>query len=182
MRHLKNRNKLGVKTSHRIAMVRNLVTQLLQYKQIVTTLARAKNIRTPVDRMIILAKKNNLSSQKRIFSFVKNKAAVKMLQEQYAEIYKTRQSGFTQIYKLKNRAGDNTPMALIRMVDIDLLKQNEEKAVTDTSTTLKEVKKDIEQKTPETALDKTSAKEQTPKKIEATSDKKSVNQITTKKQ
>ena len=97
MRHLKNRNKLGVKTSHRIAMVRNLVTQLLQYKQIVTTLARAKNIRTPVDRMIILAKKNNLSSQKRIFSFVKNKAAVKMLQEQYAEIYKTRQSGFTNL-------------------------------------------------------------------------------------
>ena len=86
MRHLKNRNKLGVKTSHRIAMVRNLVTQLLQYKQIVTTLARAKNIRTPVDRMIILAKKNNLSSQKRIFSFVKNKAAVKMLQRDSCNI------------------------------------------------------------------------------------------------
>ena len=86
MRHLKNRNKLGVKTSHRIAMVRNLVTQLLQYKQIVTTLARAKNIRTPVDRMIILAKKNNLSSQKRIFSFVKNK--VKMLQEQLQKFIK----------------------------------------------------------------------------------------------
>ena len=104
MRHLKNRNKLGVKTSHRMAMVRNLVTQLLQHKQIVTTLARAKNIRTPVDRMIVLAKKNNLASKRRIFSFVKNKAAVKMLQEQYVEIYKNRQSGFTQIYKLKNRA------------------------------------------------------------------------------
>ena len=70
------------------------------------------------------------------------------MQEQYAELYKNRQSGFTQFYKLKNRAGDNTPMALIRMVDIELLKQNEEKEVIDTSTTLKEVKKDIEQKTP----------------------------------
>ncbi len=166
MRHLKNRNKLGVKTSHRMAMVRNLVTQLLQHKQIVTTLTRAKNIRTPLDKMIVLAKKNNLASQRRIFSFVKNKAAVKMLQEQYAEIYKNRQSGFTQIYKLKNRMGDNTPMALIRMVDIELLKQNEEKKVVDTSTTLKEVKKDIEQKTPST----TSA--QPPKTTEGETDEK----------
>ena len=155
MRHLKNRNKLGVKSSHRMAMVRNLVTQLLEHKQIMTTLARAKNIRTPVDKMVVLAKKNDLASKKRIFSFVKSKVAVKMLYEQYAEVYKTRQSGFTQIYKLKNRVGDNTPMALIRMVDIDLLKQNEEKAVTDTSTTLKEVKKDIEQKTPNTTSEQT---------------------------
>ena len=102
MRHLKNRNKLGVKTSHRMAMVRNLVTQLLEHKQIMTTLARAKNIRTPVDKMVVLAKKNDLASKKRIFSFVKSKVAVKMLYEQYAEVYKTRQSGFTQIYKLKN--------------------------------------------------------------------------------
>ena len=78
MRHLKNRNKLGVKTSHRMAMVRNLVTQLLQHKQIVTTLARAKNIRTPVDRMIVLAKKNNFSNH------CKNSTW---------KIYKNRQSG-----------------------------------------------------------------------------------------
>ncbi len=171
MRHLKSRNKLGVKTSHRIAMVRNLVTQLLQHKQIVTTLSRAKNIRTPVDRMIVLAKKNNLASKKRIFSFVKNKAAVKMLQEQYAEVYKNRQSGFTQIYKLKNRMGDNTPMALIRMVDIDLLKQNEDKPAVDASTTLKEVKKDIEQKTPNTTSEQTQKATEN-QKLEDKSEKK----------
>ena len=183
MRHLKNRNKLGVKTSHRMAMVRNLVTQLLQHKQIVTTLARAKNIRTPVDRMIVLAKKNNLASKRRIFSFVKNKAAVKMLQEQYVEIYKNRQSGFTQIYKLKNRAGDNTPMAMIRMVDIELLKQNEKKEVTDTSTTLKEVKKEIEQKTPSTTSEQ-KEKITEEKKLEDKADKKTEKQEsqTTKKE
>ena len=102
MRHLKNRNKLGVKTSHRMAMVRNLVTQLLEHKQIMTTLARAKNIRTPVDKMVVLAKKNDLG-KKEYFLLLKAKSK--------------------NVYLLKNRVGDNTPMALL------VKKQNEEKAV-----------------------------------------------------
>ena len=94
-----------------------------------------------------------------------------MLQEQYAEVYKNRQSGFTQIYKLKNRMGDNTPMALIRMVDIDLLKQNEDKPAVDASTTLKEVKKDIEQKTPNTTSEQTQKATEN-QKLEDKSEKK----------
>lgn len=139
MRHLKNRNKLGVNTSHRLAMLRNLATQVLEHKQIKTTITRAKNIRGIVDKLILLAKKNDLQSKKRIFSFVKTKASVKMLAE-YSAIYQNRQSGFTQIYKLRNRAGDNSQMALIRMIDLELLEKAKD---VNTKDTIKEIRQDL---------------------------------------
>ena len=148
MRHLKSKNKLGLKTAHRLAMLRNLVTQLLEHKQITTTLARAKNIRSMIDKLVNLAKKNDLASKRRIFSFVKSKASVKMLFEKYTSLYSNRQSGYSQIYKVNNRAGDNAKMALIRMVDLDLLKEEPttatEAKTAETKSVVKEVKKDLE--------------------------------------
>jgi large subunit ribosomal protein L17 len=141
MRHSKHKNKLGLNKAHRLAVVRNLSTQLLQHEQITTTLAKAKNLRSQIDKIITLAKKQDLASRKRIISFLKNKIAVQKLYEDYLKIYQDRVSGYTRIYRLKNRLGDNATMVLISMVDREKIVKKEDKA---DSSTLKQVKEDIE--------------------------------------
>lgn len=143
MRHNKHKNKLGLNRSHRLAVVRNLVTQLLQFEQITTTLARSKTMKSQIDKIITLAKKKDLPSRKKIISFLKNKIAVKKLYEDYLEIYQERISGFTRIHRLKNRLGDNASMVLISMVDKEKIAKKADQ--TDASgSTLKQVKKDVE--------------------------------------
>ena len=146
MRHKKYRGKLGLRRSVRLAVVRNLTTQILQHEQIVTTLAKAKNVRSQVDNIITIAKRNDLSAKKKVISFLKNKVAVQKVFEEYLEIYKDRNSGFTRIYRLKNRLGDNAIRVLISMVDKDNIAREEGKKGEDT--TLKQVKKDIEKTMP----------------------------------
>ena len=141
MRHNKHKNKLGLKKSHRLSVVRNLITQLLQHEQITTTLARAKNIRLQIDKIVTLAKRKDLASKKRVIAFLKNKVAVAKLYQDYLAIYQDRTSGFTRSYRLKNRLGDNAFMVLVSMVDNDkIVKQAEVSEVS----TLKKVKEDIE--------------------------------------
>ncbi len=146
MRHRKHRNKLGLNKSHRLAVVRNLATQLLQYEKIVTTLARGKVLSMQIDKLVTLAKKKDLSSRRRVLSFVKNKIAVKKLYEEYSVIYQERHSGFTRAYKIKHRLGDNAAMVLITMVDRENIVK-EQSQPTGTESTLKQVKKDVEKTT-----------------------------------
>lgn len=118
MRHLKAGKRLGVTTSHRKALMRNLVTALLEHGEIKTTVTRAKEMRKYFDRMIGLGKRNDLHAKRQAMSFIKTKEAVKRLFEEYGPLYADRSGGYTRIYRIGHRLGDNAEMALIQMVDL----------------------------------------------------------------
>lgn len=117
MRHLKSGRALGVKPAHRRAMLRNMVTSLLEHQRITTTLARAKELRRPLDQMITLGKKGDLASRRRALAFVKSKAAMANLFGSFAERYAERPGGFSRIIALGPRRGDGAAMAIVQLVD-----------------------------------------------------------------
>ena len=117
MRHLKAGNRLGVTTAHRRAMMRNLVTSILENGQITCTLARAKEVRKPLEKMIGWGKQGSLHARRQALSFVKSKEAMTQLFEELAERYKDRLGGYCRIIKLgKNRLGDNSEMAIVQLL------------------------------------------------------------------
>jgi len=125
MRHLKAGKRLGVTSSHRKAMMRNLVTSLLEHGQIKTTVTRAKEMRKLADKMIGLAKRSeateggDLHAKRQVMSFLNNKESYRRLFEEWGPAFAQRQGGYTRIYKLGNRLGDNTQMALIQLIGFD---------------------------------------------------------------
>ena len=117
MRHLKAGNRLGVTTAHRRAMMRNMVTSILEYGQITCTLARAKEVRKPLEKMIGWGKQGSLHARRQALSFVKSKEAMTQLFEELAERYKDRKGGYCRIIKLgKNRLGDTSEMAIVQLL------------------------------------------------------------------
>ena len=117
MRHLKAGNRLGVTTAHRRAIMRNMVTSILENGQITCTLARAKEVRKPLEKMIGWGKQGNLHARRQALRFVKSKEAMTQLFEDLADRYKDRQGGYCRIIKLgKTRLGDNSEMAIIQLL------------------------------------------------------------------
>ena len=110
--------KLGRKTAHRNAMLRGMVTYLIENGSIETTLTRAKEVRAMAEKMITLGKKNTLASRRAALAYITKEDAVKKLFDQVAPKYANRNGGYTQIYKLGPRRGDAAEMALIKLVDI----------------------------------------------------------------
>jgi len=119
MRHLKRKTTFGKSGSHRIAMLRNMVTSLLEYEKITTTLSKAKELRRHAEKIITLGKKGDLGSRRRALGYVRSKSVTHKLFAILAERYKERNGGYTRIYKLGARVGDNAPMAVIELVDRD---------------------------------------------------------------
>lgn len=117
MRHRKQRGRLGVAPSHRLAMLRNMTTDLLRHERINTTEAKAKEVRRTSEWMITLAKKGDLHARRQALAYVRDKAVVHKLFDSLAERYTTRQGGYTRITKLGPRLGDAAPMAIIELVD-----------------------------------------------------------------
>ena len=135
MRHRKDGRRLGRNSSHRKAMLRNLVSSLLLHGQIKTTETRAKELRRDAEKMITLGKKALRSSfpeemsqeeylQKRLhlfrqaLDFLQNRELVKTIFEDYAPRYQERPGGYTRILKIGPRQGDNAPIVIIELVDI----------------------------------------------------------------
>jgi large subunit ribosomal protein L17 len=116
MRHLKAGRALGVKPAHRRAMMRNMVTSVLEHGQIRTTLARAKELRKPLDQMITLGKRGDLAARRRALGFVKSKEAMANLFGDLAERYKERSGGYARVLKLGTRRGDGAELALVMLV------------------------------------------------------------------
>ncbi len=141
MRHLKAGKRLGVTTSHRKALMRNLVTSLLEHGEIKTTVTRAKEMRKYFDKMIGLGKRNNLHAHRQALAFVKSKEAIRKLFDEYGPLYADRNGGYTRIFRIGHRLGDNAQMALIQMVDL-----NEEKVVEDKSSkkAITEIKEELQ--------------------------------------
>lgn len=108
--------KLGRPTAHRNAMLRGMVTYLLENGKIETTLTRAKEVSALTEKMITLGKKNTLASRRQALAFITKKTVVKKLFDTIAPEYADKNGGYVQIYKLGPRRGDGAEMALIRLV------------------------------------------------------------------
>jgi large subunit ribosomal protein L17 len=108
--------KLGRDSGHRKAMLRNLVTSLLKNGKIVTTEARAKEIKRITEKMITLGKKGDLHARRQALSYILDETVVKNLFEQTAPKYAERNGGYTRIVKIGPRRGDGAPMAQIELV------------------------------------------------------------------
>ena len=109
--------KLGRTTEHRNAMLRGMVTLLLEKGAIETTLSRAKELRCVADKMITLGKKNTLAARRDALAYITKEDVVKKLFDEIAPKYADRVGGYTQVYKLGPRRGDAAEMALIKLVD-----------------------------------------------------------------
>ncbi|MBQ4574230.1 MAG: 50S ribosomal protein L17 [Clostridia bacterium] len=120
--------KLGRPTAHRKSMLRGLVTYLLENGKIETTLTRAKEVQSLAEKMITLGKANTLASRRAALSFITKEDVTKKLFDQIAPKYADRNGGYTQIYKLGPRRGDAAEMALIKLVDVEDEKKEDEKA------------------------------------------------------
>ena len=109
--------KLGRPTAHRNAMLRGMVTYLIENGSIETTLTRAKEVRSIAEKMITLGKKNTLASRRQALAYITKEDVVKKLFDQVAPKYAERTGGYTAIYKLGPRRGDAAEMAVIKLVD-----------------------------------------------------------------
>ena len=112
--------KLGRTTAHRKAMLRGLVTLLLENGKVETTLARAKEVRSVAEKMITLGKKNTLASRRSALAYITKEDVVTKLFSEIAPKYENRNGGYTQIFKMGPRRGDAAEMAIIKLVDEDV--------------------------------------------------------------
>jgi large subunit ribosomal protein L17 len=119
MRHGDKINNLGRTASHRKALLSNLAIQLITHKRIVTTLAKAKSLRTYVEPLITKSKDNSTHQRRVVFSYLQDKDAVTELFSTIAAKVAGRPGGYTRIIKLGARVGDNAETALIELVDFN---------------------------------------------------------------
>ena len=119
MRHGDKINNLGRKKAHREALLSNLSCQLIQYKRIVTTLAKAKALRIYVEPLITKSKQNTTHQRRVVFSYLQDKAAVTELFSTISEKIAGRPGGYTRVIKLGTRPGDNAEMAMLELVDFN---------------------------------------------------------------
>jgi len=118
MRHLKTGRKLSRRKEHRTAMLANLAVSVIKHGKVHTTDAKAKEVRPFLERLITFARRGDLHSRRIVLSRLKgNKEAVKKLFDEIAPRFVSRPGGYTRILKLGFRAGDNSPMSLIELVE-----------------------------------------------------------------
>ena len=108
--------KLGRPTAHRMAMLRGMVTLLLENGSIETTVTRAKEVKALADKMITLGKKNTLASRRDAYAFITKDEVVKKLFDEIAPAYAERNGGYTAVYKTDPRRGDAAEMAIVKLV------------------------------------------------------------------
>src|SRR4030043_2274751 len=116
MRHNIAGRSLSRDSGHRRALYRNLVTALLQHEKIVTTEAKAKEIRPMAEKMITLGKQSGLHSYRQALTFITNKKVTEKVFSELGPRYKERAGGYTRITKLEPRLGDNAPMVQLELV------------------------------------------------------------------
>ena len=119
MRHRKRHGKLGRTSAHRKALMRNMVTSLLDHELIETTDAKAKELRRVADRMITLGKRGDLHARRQALSVIKDKRVTAKLFDELAGRYSERNGGYTRVLKTRVRVGDAAPMSIVELVDRD---------------------------------------------------------------
>ena len=119
MKHNIKNKKLNKTSSHRKAMLMNMSNALIKHEQITTTLAKAKELRRFVEKIVTLGKKGDLLSRRKAVSILQDNKMSKKVFDVLAQRYKERAGGYTRIIKLGNRFGDNAPTAVIEFIDRD---------------------------------------------------------------
>ena len=119
MKHNIKNKKLNKNSSHRKAMLMNMSNSLIKHEQITTTLAKAKELRRFVEKVVTLGKKGDLLSRRKAISILQDQKMSNKVFDVFANRYKDRSGGYTRIIKLGNRFGDNAPTAVIEFVDRD---------------------------------------------------------------
>ncbi len=119
MRHRKAGKQLGRNSSHRRALLRNMVTSLFKYERIATTDAKAKSLRPVAERMITLSKRADLHARRQALAYIQDKAVVHKLFDELKERYLNRQGGYVSIVKKDIRKGDGAPISIVQLVPKD---------------------------------------------------------------
>ena len=129
MRHRKSGRKLGRRSEHRTAMLRNIVTSLLDMERIVTTVPKAKEVRRVAEQMITLGKRGDLHARRQAMAYIRSKEVVAKLFDHLSSQYADRQGGYTRIIRTGFRAGDAAPMAILELVEYkeNVVTQEQEK-------------------------------------------------------
>ncbi|MCK0098029.1 50S ribosomal protein L17 [Qipengyuania sp. S6317L1] len=119
MRHGISQRKLSRKSGHRKALFRNMSANLIKHEQIITTRAKAKELRPYIEKLVTLAKRGGLSNRRLAMSKLQDETQLKKLFDNLAERYKDRDGGYTRVIKAGPRASDAAEMAIIEFVDRD---------------------------------------------------------------
>jgi large subunit ribosomal protein L17 len=117
MNHRKTGRRLGRTSAHRKALLRNMVTSLLEHEQIRTTDAKAKELRGVAEKMITLGKRGTLHARRQALQTIRSKDVTSKLFDELANRYRERPGGYTRVIKLGQRVGDAAPMSIIELVD-----------------------------------------------------------------
>ena len=120
MRHGVSGRKLGVTSSHRLAMFRNMAVALIKHEQITTTLPKAKELRPVAEKLITLGKRGGLHARRQAIAQLQDERIVEKLFSSLADRYKTRPGGYCRVLKAGVRYGDAADMAVIELVDRDV--------------------------------------------------------------
>ncbi len=120
MRHGVAGRKLGVTSTHRLAMFRNMAVALIKHEQITTTLPKAKELRPVAEKLITLGKRGGLHERRQAYAQIRDDAIVAKLFGALAERYKGRSGGYTRVLKAGIRHGDAADMAVIELVERDV--------------------------------------------------------------
>jgi large subunit ribosomal protein L17 len=131
MRHLVSGRKLNRTASHKRAMLSNLAMSILDKERVTTTLAKAKEVRSVVERLITYGKKGDLHRIRLAARRINDKTILKKLFDDIAPSYKDREGGYTRIIKVNDRKGDNAAMSIIELVgrgSPDPIRKNKKKA------------------------------------------------------
>ncbi|MFA5479473.1 MAG: 50S ribosomal protein L17 [Candidatus Muiribacteriota bacterium] len=116
MRHRCGKRELGRDMASRNSLLRNLSTSLFEHGKVKTTLAKSKELRSVAEKMITIAREDNFNNRRRIGKYIYKKDVVTKLFTEIAPKYKDRPGGYTRIYRLVERRGDNASMSLIELV------------------------------------------------------------------
>ena len=130
MRHGHGLRKLNRTTSHRLAMLRNMMNSIIEHEAIKTTVPKAKELRRVIEPMITLSKEATVANRRLAFDRLRDRDSVTKLFDVLGPRFKARPGGYTRILKMGFRVGDNAPMALVEFVDRSV----ETEAVEDTCT------------------------------------------------
>jgi large subunit ribosomal protein L17 len=117
MRHLKQGRKLGRTTAHRKALLRNLATALFEHERIITTEAKAKELRRVADKLVTLGKRGDLHARRQALRVIRSNAVVRRLFDEVAPRFAQRPGGYTRVLRVGYRPGDAAAMAVIELVD-----------------------------------------------------------------
>jgi large subunit ribosomal protein L17 len=120
MRHGLSGRKLGVTSSHRAAMFRNMAVALIKHEQITTTLPKAKELRPVAEKLITLGKRGDLHAKRQAYNQLRDATIVAKLFDALATRYKARSGGYTRVLKAGMRYGDAADMAVIELIDRDV--------------------------------------------------------------